>query len=433
MTPRRTVPPARRSSGTRHHVHRRRLALALTIALVTLGVALRIAYVNVPVYTPDEDAYANFYASNLLFHGFSSWPEIVREYQRRPEMLQFPSPTRVGHLAAIVGWMQIRGSTSIRAAAEVSVIASCLGLVLVGAIAWEFIAPWAAPLAVGFAAVAPLDRALSRRVWGDSLVALLVLAMLYAFARHLRQPERRRWNLAVFALGAATVLVKESGLFFLALGTLGMVIFRPGRGVARAGLGFNLAAAALALAVAVATLALASGGLAPLRATFARAAVAASSNAYMQEFQRGGPGYYVTGFARTQPVSMLLGFAAAVAALAAPGWRRRLATPWARSTVVTFAVLVLAYAALAFVYPQKNLRFLSPLFAPLDLLAAWLVWTVLDSLRTRLPRRAFVTALVSTIILLAASAIFEQQRFVHYFIDHGVPDLATPWFTRADR
>ncbi len=425
MTSRHPAPQERHS--------RRRLALAATIALVALGVALRMLYVGVLVYTPDEDAYANFYASKLFFHGFSGWPGIVQEYQGRPEMLQFPSPTRVGHLAAIVAWMHISGSASIQTAAQVSLIASCAGLVLVGAFAWEFLAPWAAPLAVGFAAFAPLDRAMSRRVWGDSLTALLVLAMAYAFAHHLRHPERRRWNLAVVALGAAAVLVKESGLFFLALGVLGLLVFRPGRGVARAGPGFNLLVGAVALIAAVAVMALASGGLSPLRATFARATAAESGNAYMQEFQRGGPMYYVIGFARTQPLPTMLGFMAALAALGIPTLRRRLPAPWARSTVVALAVLVVAYTALALVYPQKNLRFLSPIFAPLALLAAWLAWTALDMLRTTLPPRAFVAALVATSLLLAASAAFEQQRFAHYFITHGVPDLATPWFTRADR
>ncbi len=422
----------RRAAPQTHHPSRR-LALAATLSLVALGVVLRIVYVGVPVYTPDEDAYANFYASKLFFHGFSTWPGMVQEYQSRPEMLQFPSPTRVGHLAAIVAWMHVNGSASIQVAAQVSLIASCAILALVAVFAWQFIAPWAAPLAVAFAAFAPLDRAMSRRVWGDSLTALLVLAMVYAFASHLRQPERRRWNVSVFALGAMTVLVKESGLFFIALGMIGIMLFRPGRGVARAGAVFNFSTAALALAAAVAVMALASGGLGPLRATFMRATAAESGNAYMKEFQSGGPMYYIVGLARTQPLQTLLGFVAAIVALAVPSWRRRLPAPWARSTVVALAVLVLAYAALALVYPQKNLRFLSPVYAPLALLAAWLVWTGLDRLRMTLPPRAFMAALAATAVLLAASAAFEQQRFTHYFIDYAVPDLATPWFTRADR
>ena len=81
----------------------------LTCVVFAAGTALRFMDAPVLVYTPDEDAYADFYASRLFFHGLATWPQIVRDYEIRPEMHAFPSPTRIGHLAAIVGWMHVTG------------------------------------------------------------------------------------------------------------------------------------------------------------------------------------------------------------------------------------------------------------------------------------------------------------------------------------
>ena len=97
------------------------------------GAVLRIVDFPVAVYTPDEDAYADFYAAPLYADGLGGLPKLVRDYQSRPDMREFPSPTRVGHLWAMVLAMHVAGHASIRAAAAVSAVASGLILALVAA------------------------------------------------------------------------------------------------------------------------------------------------------------------------------------------------------------------------------------------------------------------------------------------------------------
>jgi len=129
---------------------------------------------------------------------------------------------------------------------------------------------------------------------------------------------------------------------------------------------------------------------------------------------------------------VLLGALGALAvALRIPPLRRAVDRPRARTALVALAWFTILFAAVALAWPQKNMRFLSPIYAPLDLIAGAAVWTALEGVRSRLSPAAFrvVVALVATTLLGAAVA--DHQRFVELFIRRGIPDLATPWFTRG--
>ena len=136
----------------------------MILALIATGIALRIVHFPVAVYTPDEDAYANFYAVPMFDNGLGELPKLVRDYNSRPDMLQFPSPTRVGHLWAIVGLMNLTGHATIQTAAWVSAVASMLVLLLIAGIGVKFFDPWTAAIALLFAAFSPVDLAMARRV-----------------------------------------------------------------------------------------------------------------------------------------------------------------------------------------------------------------------------------------------------------------------------
>ena len=399
-------------------------------ALLAFGVALRIVHFPVAVYTPDEDAYANFYATPMFENGLGQLPKLVRDYNARPDLWEFPSPTRAGHLWAIVGFMNLAGHATIQSAAWVSAIASMLSLVLIARIGVRFLDPWAAVIALLFAAVSPLDLAMARRVWGDELLALCVLVSLWAFLEHGAAPRRARWPILCLIAAGYSILVKETGLLALGLATLGLALVAwRGRGARSSALA--LLAGAATLAASLAALAAACGGLEPLRATFARAASAGHVNEYMRNYQTGGPGYYVRGLALLQPLPALLGCLAAVpAALRSPVFRKLAERPRSRFALVTLGGFAIAFAAAALVYPQKNLRFLSPLYAPLDLLAAALVRALAAWLRARLPAPAFRLAAGTIALSLLAAAAADHHRFIEYFIRRGIPDLATPWFTR---
>jgi len=408
-----------------------RLALALVAGLLAVGIALRVVHFQVNVYTPDEDAYAHFYALPMHSGGLGELPRLVREYNARPDMSQYPPPTRVGHLWAIVGLMDLTASSTIQTAACVSAIASILMLLLITRIGLGFLNAWVAVLALLFAVVSPLDLALARRVWGDELVALLALAAAWAFLEHAAGGRHRSWKIACLAFSGYSILVKETGLLLLALATIGLaaVAWRAAgaRGAAGALLG-----GLITLLVSLATIAAACGGLEPFLATLARAASANPVTAYSRDYQSGGPLYYARGLALLQPLPVALGLlSAALAAVRAPLMCRSWESPRARGTLLTLAWLALGVSSVALAWPLKNMRFLSPIYAPLDLLAASLLGSAMRWLRVRWPGTPFRVGVALGAAVLLAAAFADHQRFVEFFIRRGIPDLATPWFLRA--
>ena len=413
-------------------------AYALVGLLLGLGVGLRVVDFPVVVYTPDEDAYANFYATPLYADGLGGLPKLVRDYETRPDMREFPSPTRVGHLWAMVLAMHLAGHASIQAAAAVSAVASGLILMLIAALGLPLLGPWPTAAALLLAVVSPLDRAMARRAWGDELLALCALVSIAALARYSARPRAPWMALALAAAGYA-ILVKETGLALLLLVTLWLTV--GGARAAGAGGALRaLLAGAFTLIAALGVLAIACGGLAPLRATFAGLVASGPLNAYMREYQSGGPGYYARGLLRVEPVTIALG---ALGAVMAAGWRLmpRAATAAAPDggapeaarpgpICAAIAWLALGFVAMALAWPQKNLRFLSPIYAPLDLLAGAGVGWLLAAARQRLPAAAFRVLAGLVVAGLIAAALADQRRFVALFIRRGIPDLATPWFTR---
>src|SRR5262249_24469180 len=127
MPRRRQAAPTARTGGPA-----RLVSLVLAAILLVFGITLRARAQYVPVYTPDQHAYPHFYPRDLHANGLGPLPKVGRDYNRRPEMLQYPSPTRVGHLVAILAWMNVTGIADIQTAAQVSMIASIVLLVLVG-------------------------------------------------------------------------------------------------------------------------------------------------------------------------------------------------------------------------------------------------------------------------------------------------------------
>jgi len=176
-----------------------------------------------------------------------------------------------------------------------------------------------------------------------------------------------------------------------------------------------------------------SGGWAELRRTLEMSREALAPDDYLRHYQTGGVGYYLTGLRLLQPVLFLLGALGAVlAVLRAPFLSARLPRLAARGALAALGGLALAFGAVAFSYYSKNLRFLSPIFAPVALLAAGVAWGCGAFLWERAPRRLALAGIVAIALALATSAVLDVRRFDHYFNELEIQDLATPWFTQAD-
>ncbi len=228
-------------------------------------------------------------------------------------------------------------------------------------------------------------------------------------------------------ISAKALLLKESGAVVLAVVTLALAVHAWREGGVRRALPW-LASGIAAGAIAGGIIALASGGIGPLRLALANAESTRHTNAYMIQYLNGGPSLYFAGFRLLQPVPIFTGL---LAALVLPFWRGATpSAPAARGIRLPLAVLVFAYFIPALIYPTKNMRFLSPIYPALEILAATMIVSFYAMMRSRVPARAFRAGVVALAVVLALSALREHERFERYFVAGGVPDLATPWLTK---
>ena len=400
-------------------------------AILLAAIVLRVVNFDVPERSPDEVLWTKF-GAGIAREGPAWVTRLTHDFNRDADV-EFPWQQRVGYSCLVGLAMRVSRDSTVRTTEAVSTLSSVALVALTGVVAFEFLGPWVAAMAMLFLAVSPLDLALARRAWQDDVMALLTLLAVWAFLRHAARGGRGS-AVAFFAISAYTLLVKESAVIAFGLGTLGLalVAWRRSRGWKQPlfVLAVGAAAGLLALGVVVAV----SGGWAELRRTLELSREALAPDDYLRKYQMGGVGYYVTGLRILQPVPFLLGALGAVlAVLRVPFLVSGLSAPRARGALVALGWLVLGFGAVAFSYYSKNLRFLSPIYAPVCLLAAALVGSGLAALRARVPRRVAWVAVVVVALAFAGSALLDARRFDHYFNELQMQDLATPWFTQADR
>ncbi|HYM82098.1 MAG TPA: glycosyltransferase family 39 protein [Candidatus Limnocylindria bacterium] len=397
--------------------------------MIVAGWVLRAALPGVSVHTPDEGVYAS-YATTLYRDGLGSVPGMLRTYNQTPELWVYPSPVRVGYLWILTGAMHLTQTANLEITTAVSAVFSGLSLVLLAWIAYRFFDPWVALVSLLFLAVSPLDLAIARRTWQEAVVACFALALVGAALAAMRQRSSPGWAVALLVLGGYALLIKETNSIVFALCALGLAVAWIARGRRRAAC--LLLGGAAATVVASATVLVATaGGIDELRAVYARLFVSGQATEYFRKYQTGGPMYYVKGLGILHPAPFLLGFVGCVLAILPERWARVLSADSERLRALRFtSVYVLGFSAVALLHTQKNLRFLSVIYAPAYLMAAALVQAIARGVALRLPRsraRVAVAVLGLSLVVLAG---FDLQRFIRYFVAEGIPDLATPWFTK---
>jgi 4-amino-4-deoxy-L-arabinose transferase-like glycosyltransferase len=404
-----------------------RAALAVAFAI---AVVLRIVHFDPGARSPDEELWTRFGAS-LAREGPAWQVRLVHDFNRDADV-DYPWQQRIGYTGLVALAMRASGDTTVRAVEELSIASGLGAIALTGALAWETLGAWPAVAAVSFLAVSPLDLGLARRAWQDDVVLLIATLMLAAFVRAVTG-GRRRWWLAFFALSAYAMTVKESLAIPAVFGTLGLAASEWARTRRPRDAALALAGGAAAALVALGVIVLASGGWSELRTTLELGRVANAPDEYLRQYQTGGVlDYYGRGLLKLQPVPWLLAFAFAAFALARPSaLGRDFPGPRSRRALLAIALHLALFCAVAFSYASKNMRFLSPVFPAVALLAA----AALRGLHAAAGRRGRVAGAVAAAALAALvvlSAVRDVRCFRHYFVEDEIQDLATPWFTQAD-
>jgi hypothetical protein len=229
------------------------------------------------------------------------------------------------------------------------------------------------------------------------------------------------------------LLVKESAWPVFAAGTLWLAFAaRDRREAGRGGGAFPpamaLVAGGVVIGLAVLAVVGACGGVTELARTWQAAKVAGAPNEYMRHYQSGSPLYYVVGLGFLQPVPFVLGFLGALVAVIRPEWiADHPAPPAKRAGLRALGGFAIGFALLAALFPQKNLRFVSPLTAPFAILAATLLRATMNRLAVRTPRWRWWAGVTMGALLVALAAI-DVARFQEYFDRRGIDDPVTPIF-----
>lgn len=185
------------------------VALAMAIAV---GFGLRIGNLaSVASRSPDERQYID-YASQIADQGLGVAPRLFAEYESNSARWIYPCPSRFGHVLLFAGAMKISGVRDASAGVAVSCLFSSLSLVLVMWIGLRFFNRWIALAAVTFLAFSVGELGMAQRAWQDATFSFLGLLLTCLTCEITRSPRRLPLYPAFFAVGAYSLLTKESGV-----------------------------------------------------------------------------------------------------------------------------------------------------------------------------------------------------------------------------
>jgi hypothetical protein len=400
----------------------RRWAIACGLCLVLLlGVSVRVRdLATVEHRSPDEATYT-LRAARLLRGGPGSIRADARTYLSEELQWSTPVPTRVGYIGLLALAMKVSGAEDVHAGSYLACFASVLSLGVALFVGIRQIGIEATLLGLFFLAAFPPELAIARRCWQDAIVGLAGILLLGWTAAILRARSRIVLLIGFALCGSACLLVKET-LLFLYVPCFAVVLWNLARrGDNRREAGILVAAGGLGAAICYALLALCTGGWNMPVALVRVASSAAGSSSYALATST-GPGYLLlVAMHRIAPMTVNL---------AAFGFAMAVAGPAARRTP---ALLSAGFLSVFMVVPHwLNLRFVSPVFAPLCLLAGHGLWNIFLAARKRLPRPILIVAGLAAGTILLVSLAGDLDRFQKVFVRDGANDLAVKVIARGE-
>jgi hypothetical protein len=450
-------------------------APVLTLALLVLaGAGVRIVDLKLPrAISADERIYtlqANQILKGGILHGNR---RTVLAYLRDPALSQYPPPTRSGFLIPLVATMKLTGRTDESAGTYLSCAASILCLTLAAWIGAEFFGAWAAVFGVALLCVFPPELFVANRCWTDALVGLtgfsvfaVTLSILAAertsgvsrksseekmgtdcsvpatdvlvtkeimavdrvvcphffFARFLTHPTRFLPLAFLAAAGTFAVLVKETLSIVYAVCLLRALVAIWFGERSRGKAAILLAVAALGGIAALAVSAVFTGGLRSFVDLIIAAGRQLSSNTYALQWQSGPRHQLFSALETFSPFTTAMAiFGTLIAWLPSSGWADRKRRAAAELGVAAWGLMVLYL----FIPHSLNLRYVSPVFAPLCLLGGKALSQILSIAKQRLRPWLFWPLGSASIAVLLASVVSDDLRFQRY-LAAGLTDLAAP-------
>ncbi len=373
---------------------------AVLVVLFFVGVAVRVANLDVAMRSPDERIYAA-QSHAALVNGIQGTRRVVDAFRTNPQLWLYPPPTRVGYTWLVAASMKLTGAQNENAGSWVSCLASIATLLLAIRTGLRFLGPWATVAGTLFLAVFPPELVIARRCWGDAPVELAALAMMYLACEIWSGTKRWYPYVLLPIVGSAAVLLKETTVLIYAA-CLGAALWRA----ANRRMAAVLAGAAVAgAAITAALLGVATGSVGGAVRIVLDQARHNATNAYALEYAS-GPGYLLMlAFGRLSPLTTVL----AIWGLAVTVNQRREAMLLAWVTIGNTLLYML-------VPHWLNLRYASASFAPLCLFAGVGLVELLALVKVR-------WAAVALAGVAVVFAVIDYQRFQTAWVRPDAQDL----------
>ena len=294
-------------AGTRND--RPRLVTAVWLALFVVvsltAITLRLSNREVASRSPDEEIYIH-YATQIAGSGIEGGRALVQKYNRDINQWIYPSPIRVGYIYLVAAVMKLSGASADRAAVSISALFSIGGFFVAALLGLRFFDRWAVMVGLALLSVSPIELAIARRAWQDSVWGCIGLLLFYLCLEASISTRPKIWRICFWAAGAYYLTIKGSALVVYGLCTLWLV------GSAWVQYGslrkclYLVIMSALVGAASFAALAWCSGGAFSVMETIQHSTLARGWNQYGHQFQSGPWYWFFSGFLALSPITTLL-------------------------------------------------------------------------------------------------------------------------------
>ena len=410
--------------------NRPRLATAVWVCLFVVvtvtAITLRLSNREVASRSPDEEVYIH-YATRVAGSGIEGSRALVESYNTDGRQWIYPSPIRIGYIYLVAAVMKLSGASAKQAAVSISSIFSIGGFFVAALLGLRFFDRWAVLVGLALLSVSPIELAIARRAWQDSVSGCIGLLLFYLCLGASVSIRPRTWRICFWAVGAYYLTIKGSALVVYGLCILWLVksVWLQEGSLRKC---FYLVIASALVGVAsFAALAWCSGGASSVMETIQHSTLARGWNQYGHQFQSGPWYWFFLGFLALSPITTLL-CGAGIAMMIWPkgagvvglslGMRQRHAA-WA----IIYLIFTLLIAATV-PADLKNLRYVTILVGPCCLFSGLAVVYLLAFARAKLPLWGYHFAACAVALVLGLTCLTDYRRFERIFVRNQLNDLA---------
>lgn len=408
---------------------RRVVISILFLAILSTGITLRIDNLsNVVSRSPDEHFYTA-QANTLIQKGLLKGTRfLVKEFNSNKELWIYPPPYRVGYIGFLAGVMKLINNTDINVGAYISCAFSIISLLVLVLLGLRIFNPWITLFALLFISVSPMDLAIARRTWQESMLGCLGALILYLTCKITRDTRKIFYYIPLVLIGGYCFLIKELAAAFYGLSVMWLLwtLFFKERAFFRGLLLISLAA--LSGAVSILILSYTSGSFEAILETLRNFKTVATTAQYAIDYQSGPWYYFVQGFWILSPTTTILFFVGILGTIFLNNRLKTIAfipSDENNQAILYIIFLVLTLGGFLSLMPNMiNLRFASTLYIPFYLLGGVGLWYLISLIKLKV--RNFSFYLIVSFIIAAAMAFAARDyySFDKIFLKTGIKDVS---------